>query len=181
MPSSFSKRAGLEFDHGAWSNDDSMCVSATSAEVRATNCEKNRFFFTLDSKRRAICMSLKRPLPKGVPSAPVDIAGTRLGGTLPAAGRWATNRPKPRRKSENRFAVVLVGLAIGFTAPTFAQQKETVDPKIAQQIRALASNYDSAFNRQEAPAVVALYTEDAVLNMPNGAFNGRQASDRNVE
>ena len=58
------------------------------------------------------------------------------------------------------LVVTLVGLAISLTTPTFAQQ--TVDPKKEQQIRALASNYDSAFNKQDAPAVVALYTEDAV-------------------
>jgi uncharacterized protein (TIGR02246 family) len=71
------------------------------------------------------------------------------------------------------LVVTLVGLAISLTTSTFAQQ--TVDPKIDQQIRALASNYDSAFNKQDAPAVVALYTEDAVLKTPNGTFNGRQA------
>jgi hypothetical protein len=38
-----------------------------------------------------------------------------------------------------RFQLTLVGLAICFAWPTFAQQKETVDPQIAQQIRALAS------------------------------------------
>ena len=35
-----------------------------------------------------------------------------------------------------RLAAALVGLAIGFTAPTLAQQKDTVDPQIVQQIRA---------------------------------------------
>jgi nuclear transport factor 2 (NTF2) superfamily protein len=43
------------------------------------------------------------------------------------------------------------------------------------QIRALASKYDAAFNRNDAAAVAALYTEDVVFKTPNGTFNGRQA------
>ena len=33
-----------------------------------------------------------------------------------------------------RLAVALVGLAFGFDAPTFAQQKDTVDPQVAEQL-----------------------------------------------
>ena len=36
-----------------------------------------------------------------------------------------------------RLVVALVGLAIGFTVPAFARQKDTLDPKIVQQIRVL--------------------------------------------
>ena len=32
-----------------------------------------------------------------------------------------------------RLVVALVGLAIGFTAPAFAQHKDTVDPQIIRQ------------------------------------------------
>jgi uncharacterized protein (TIGR02246 family) len=62
-----------------------------------------------------------------------------------------------------------------YLAHTFAQQKGTVDPETAQQVRALASNYDAAFNRQDAVTVAGLYAEDAVFNTPEGAFHGRQA------
>jgi hypothetical protein len=61
-----------------------------------------------------------------------------------------------------RLAVALVGLAIGFTAPTLAQQKDTVDPQIVQQIRALTIRYDAALNNHDAAAVAALYTQDGV-------------------
>jgi ketosteroid isomerase-like protein len=71
--------------------------------------------------------------------------------------------------------IALAGSAIGLTLPAFAQQKDTVNPKIAQQIRALASKYDAAFNRDDAAAVATLYTEDVVFKTPNGTFNGRQA------
>ena len=56
------------------------------------------------------------------------------------------------------LALALSGLAISFAVPTFAQ----VDPKIEQQIRILASKYDAAINKHDAPAIAALYTPDAV-------------------
>ena len=77
-----------------------------------------------------------------------------------------------------RLAVALVGLAIGSVLPTFAQQKDTVDPQIAQQIRILASNFDAAFNKNDAAALAALYKEDAVWNTPHGTFTGRQAIEK---
>jgi ketosteroid isomerase-like protein len=61
---------------------------------------------------------------------------------------------------------------MGFAVPTFAQQ--TVDPKIAQQILALEMKYDEAFNRSEAGALAALYTQDAVRVTAHGTFSGRQ-------
>jgi type II secretory pathway pseudopilin PulG len=59
-----------------------------------------------------------------------------------------------------RLAVAIVGLATSFALPTFAQQ--TVEQKIEQQIRVLASKYDAAINKHDAPAVAALYAQDAV-------------------
>jgi ketosteroid isomerase-like protein len=58
------------------------------------------------------------------------------------------------------------GLAISFTRQTFAQQ--TVDPKVAPQIRALMTRHSKG-------ATWALYTEDAVRVTPHGTFSGRQA------
>jgi uncharacterized protein (TIGR02246 family) len=74
-----------------------------------------------------------------------------------------------------RLVVVLVGLAIRFAVPTFAQQKDAVDPKVAQQIRAFAMKYDEVFNKNDPATVAALYTEDAVFSGPHGTFHGRQA------
>src|SRR5271165_4786792 len=74
--------------------------------------------------------------------------------------------------------LALAGLAISFALPTFAQQ--TVDPKIEQQIRALAAKYDEAFNRNDAAAVAALYAQDGVNATPHaGTFHGRQAIEEN--
>jgi uncharacterized protein (TIGR02246 family) len=74
-----------------------------------------------------------------------------------------------------RLTVAFIGLAIGFLPPTLAQQENTLDPQTVVQIRALASNYDAAFNRADATAVATLYTEDVVFKTPNGTFNGRKA------
>ena len=74
-----------------------------------------------------------------------------------------------------RLVVVLVGLAIRFAVPTFAQQRDAVDPQVAQQIRAFAMKYDEVFNKNDPAAVAALYTEDAVFSGPHGTFHGRQA------
>jgi len=74
-----------------------------------------------------------------------------------------------------RSLLALVGLAISFAAPAFAQEKDTVDPKIAEQVRALAKKYDEAFNQNDAAAIAALITEDAVWMTPHGTLSGRQA------
>ena len=74
-----------------------------------------------------------------------------------------------------RLMVAIIGLANGFVPPSSAQQENTVDPQTVVNIRALASKYDAAFNRDDAPAVATLYTEDVDFKTPNGTFKGRQA------
>jgi uncharacterized protein (TIGR02246 family) len=81
----------------------------------------------------------------------------------------------PRETMKMHLVVAFIGLANGFVPATLAQQKDTVDPQTAVQIRALASKYDAAFDRQDAAAVATLYTQDVVFKTPNGPFNGRQA------
>ena len=56
--------------------------------------------------------------------------------------------------------VALVGLAIGFAWPTFAQQKDTVEPKIIDLIAAHQKIYDEAMNNNDATALAAkMFTE----------------------
>jgi uncharacterized protein (TIGR02246 family) len=76
-----------------------------------------------------------------------------------------------------RLVVALIGLAISFALPTFAQQKDTVDPQIVQQIRTLASKYDAAFNNNDAAAVAALYAADGAHGW-HGTSHGRQAIEK---
>jgi len=56
--------------------------------------------------------------------------------------------------------------------------KDTVDPQIAKQIRALDMKYDEAFNKNDAAAVAARFTEDGVQVAPEGVFFGRQAIEK---
>jgi ketosteroid isomerase-like protein len=85
-----------------------------------------------------------------------------------------------------RSVVTLVGLAISFALPTFGQQKDTADPRIVQQhdllgvakaldeFGELNQGLDDAYNRNDAAAAAALFTEDALLVAPDGMFSGRQ-------
>jgi uncharacterized protein (TIGR02246 family) len=79
------------------------------------------------------------------------------------------------------FLIALVGLTIRFALPAFAQQNDRVDAETAQQVRALASNYDAAFNRQDAVTIAGLYAQNAVFNTPEGTFHGRQAIEELYE
>jgi ketosteroid isomerase-like protein len=80
-----------------------------------------------------------------------------------------------------RLLLALVGFAIGFALPTFAEQKGTVDPKIEQQVRVLAAKFDDAINRHDAVAVAALFTQDGVGQIPESkvsAGHGRQGVEK---
>lgn len=76
--------------------------------------------------------------------------------------------------------LALSGFAIGFALQTFAQQKDTIDPRIVQQrdllgipdaiavFGELSGKLDDAYNNKDAEAAAALFTEDAVLVTPDG-------------
>ena len=84
-----------------------------------------------------------------------------------------------------RSVMSLVGLAIYFALPTFAQEKEDVKPfpftpipagpQLVQQIEGINQKFDEAFNKHDAAAVGALYTANAVQMTPGGSFSGREA------
>jgi uncharacterized protein (TIGR02246 family) len=84
-----------------------------------------------------------------------------------------------------RAVVILVGLAISFALPIFAQENEHVKPfpftpipagpQLVQQIEAINQKFDEAFNKHDAAAVSALYTSNAVQTTPQGSFSGREA------
>ena len=91
---------------------------------------------------------------------------------------------------KTRLLGALVGLAIGFAAPAFAQQKGRAEPRIAQErdllrfpdelaeFDALHQKLEEAYNKNDASAVVALFTEDAVLVTADGVFAGRQQIEK---
>ena len=80
-------------------------------------------------------------------------------------------------------AVALVGLAIDFAVPTFAQ--DTVDPKVAQQIRVLATKFDEAtrYMRWE-DGVIIFKSRVAVLNktavLIHGFWSGKAILGRSA-
>ena len=74
-----------------------------------------------------------------------------------------------------RFLFAIMGLAISFATLASAQQKDTVDPQVAEQLSALSKKTDEAFNKGDAAALAPLYTEDAVLVNDTGPIYGREA------
>ena len=77
-----------------------------------------------------------------------------------------------------RLVVALVGLAIGFAVPAFAQQKDTVDPQIIEQLNALTKKFIEAVDNNDAAAVAAVFTEDAVFVTDTGPVYGRDAVEK---
>ena len=79
---------------------------------------------------------------------------------------------------KTRLLGALVGLAISFALPTFAQQKETVDPQIIEKLNALFKKVDEAFNNNDAAAYAALRTEDTIFVTEAGPLYGREAIEK---
>jgi uncharacterized protein (TIGR02246 family) len=77
-----------------------------------------------------------------------------------------------------RLLLALVALAIGFAVPGFAQQKDTADPQIIEQLDALAKKFHEAWNNNDAAALAALYAEDAVRVNNTGPIYGREAIEK---
>jgi uncharacterized protein (TIGR02246 family) len=89
-----------------------------------------------------------------------------------------------------RSLLTLVGLVIRFAVPVLAQQKDTADPRMVQQrdllgvakaiddFGALSLKLDEAFNKNDASAIAALFTEDGILAASDGMFIGRQAIEK---
>jgi uncharacterized protein (TIGR02246 family) len=76
---------------------------------------------------------------------------------------------------KTRSLLASVGLAISFALPTYAQQKDVADPQTTQRILAMGKVNDEATNNNDAAAVAAQYTRDAVFVTTEGPIIGRQA------
>jgi uncharacterized protein (TIGR02246 family) len=97
----------------------------------------------------------------------------------PEAGCSATNNPKTREETMKISSVVtLVGLAICFALPTFAQQTNTPDPQLRQRLLAVIEKHADAMNKNDAAAAAALFTEDAIYLTDRGPINGREAIEK---
>jgi uncharacterized protein (TIGR02246 family) len=76
---------------------------------------------------------------------------------------------------KTRLVVPLIGLAISFALPTYAQQKDVADPQTTQKLLAGAKAFDEATNNNDPAALAAFYTRDAVYVTTEGPIIGRQA------
>ena len=75
-----------------------------------------------------------------------------------------------------RFVVALAGLAISFASPTFAQGQKAVGPEVRQQIEGVFRQFQEAYNKHDAAAMVALYSQTAVeVRSWQGMASGREA------
>jgi ketosteroid isomerase-like protein len=76
--------------------------------------------------------------------------------------------------------VALLGLAMSFALPSFAQQT-TADPQLREQLLTLAKKFEDAWNNNDAVALSTLFTEDAVLIEDSGPVYGREAIEKHYK
>ena len=81
--------------------------------------------------------------------------------------------PRMKILMKKRLLVPLVGLAISFAFPIYAQDQNAVDPKTRQEIEAVGMQFGEAYNKHDAAAVAALYTQDAVCVQNPPGMSGR--------
>ena len=76
---------------------------------------------------------------------------------------------------KTRLLGPLVGLAVSFALPSFAQLKEVTDPAVRAKIEAATKAYDVAFNKSDAAGIVATFAPDVIETGPYGPAYGREA------
>jgi ketosteroid isomerase-like protein len=77
-----------------------------------------------------------------------------------------------------RSLLALVGLAISFALPTFAQQTNKPDPKLRERLIARIKAHTDALDKNDAAAVAANFTADAVYVEQDGPTFGRAAIEK---
>jgi uncharacterized protein (TIGR02246 family) len=58
------------------------------------------------------------------------------------------------------------------------QEKDIANPQLRQEIDALVKEFDQAKNNNDAVAVAALFTDDAILVTDSGPIYGREAIEK---
>jgi uncharacterized protein (TIGR02246 family) len=76
---------------------------------------------------------------------------------------------------KTRLLGVIVGTALSFALPSYAQQKDLADTQTTQKILAIGKALDEAINDNDPAAIAALYTRDAAFVTTEGPIIGRQA------
>jgi ketosteroid isomerase-like protein len=78
-----------------------------------------------------------------------------------------------------RSLLTLIGLAIAFALPTFAQQTTLPDPQLRDVFVAGNKKLDDAMLKSDAATMAGFYTEDACLVEPNaGPIYGKEAIEK---
>jgi hypothetical protein len=81
--------------------------------------------------------------------------------------------------------LALAGWAICFVVPALAQEQNAVDPEVRQQIEDAYKKRLDAFNKQDAAACAAFFTQDAVLVNATGfgdpLSSGQEAIEKRTE
>jgi len=60
-----------------------------------------------------------------------------------------------------RSLLAFVGLAISFAVPTFGQEKSIILPRVRQQIEAVFTQFQEAYNNRDVDGIASLYAENA--------------------
>jgi len=77
-----------------------------------------------------------------------------------------------------RLVLTLAGLAIGSALPTFAQKTNMPDPQLRERLITRIKAHTDALDKNDAAAVAANFTEDAVNVEQDGPTFGREAIEK---
>jgi uncharacterized protein (TIGR02246 family) len=77
-----------------------------------------------------------------------------------------------------RLLLALMGSAISFALPTFAQQTNTPNPQLRLALDDLFKRETQAYNNNDAAAIAATFTEDAIFVTTQGPFYGRESIEK---
>jgi ketosteroid isomerase-like protein len=80
-----------------------------------------------------------------------------------------------------RVLLTFAVLAFGLSVSALAQQKDTADLQLAQQLDAIGRISDEGFNKGDAASIAALFTQDAVLVLQDGPVYGKPAIEKWLE
>src|SRR5262249_50570213 len=108
---------------------------------------------------------------------------------LKATGRRSLTRVRQDRVSgsldhyseepmKTRLVISLLGLAISFALPIFAQQTNKPDPQLIQKLDTLNKKYPEAINNHDAAALSAMFTDDAIFVTHTGPVYGPKAIEK---
>jgi uncharacterized protein (TIGR02246 family) len=83
---------------------------------------------------------------------------------------------------KTRLLLTLISLAVSPVVSAIAQEQNTVDPEVRQQIEAVHMKFVEAQNKGDAAAIAALFTQDAIQVWyglsEGGLASGQQAIEK---